>query len=326
MGELTAIIASTGAPQWTVPIPSKAAIRTAPAVDPAGNIIVGANDGNVYLFTSAGILSKTVALSGVPTSAAPANGHVYLASGNGTVYDFADSLATVVWSKSLPATTHSAPSVDTAANLLIIGDDGGNVTALNAATGAQVWQIHTGGAVTAQAAIQSGTVWIGSGDGTLYVLRETTGAVIWKAAADSAIVAGASVNGIGTVTFGTANGTLYQYTPTGQQVFAQPTVYGNTAIVGVSSITNNFFVETAGGIVAATRLDAGAPQFPFFEFSAGSPLMTAPTILDSAVYIAAGNGKLYAFTPYGKNPVPAAVHRAGPVITVTDGQWSCTPQ
>ena len=320
-GTLVAVNTNSGAPLWTYATPSKSPIRSSPAIDGNGNAIFGSNDGNLYILGPSGALIKTVALGGSLNSPSTDNGNVYITSTTGNLYDVAEPAGTIVWTKALGATSHSSPSYDSSANVVVVGDDAGNITAFDSTTGAQKWKVTTGGAVTGPPAIQNGKVIVGSADSRLYSIDETTGSVVWKFVADGAIGAGVALNGIGTISFGSSRGTLYLVSSAGTQLYAQTRVYHDHPIVGVSALENNTVAETSAGFVGITRLDAGLPQYPLFEFQSKSTFSTTPAIIDGAVYIAGNDGNLYAFTPHGVNPVPAL--KPGPVITITDA-WTCT--
>jgi outer membrane protein assembly factor BamB len=49
-----------------------------------------------------------------------------------------------------------------------VGSDDGNVYALDAATGAQLWTFTTGNVVGSSPAVANGVVYVGSQDGKLY--------------------------------------------------------------------------------------------------------------------------------------------------------------
>ena len=65
-------------------------------------------------------------------------------------------------------------------NVIYFGGDDGNVYAVDAATGRQIWKRATNGPVPATPAIANGTVYIGSYDGKFYALNAQTGALKWK--------------------------------------------------------------------------------------------------------------------------------------------------
>jgi outer membrane protein assembly factor BamB len=55
-----------------------------------------------------------------------------------------------------------------AKGVVFVGSNDGNVYALNAATGTQLWSFTTGGSVGSSPAVANGAVYVGSNDGNLY--------------------------------------------------------------------------------------------------------------------------------------------------------------
>ena len=64
--------------------------------------------------------------------------------------------------------------------VVYVGSEDHNVYALNATTGAQVWNFTTGGAVDSSPAVANGVVYVGSWDNNVYALNSTTGAKLWS--------------------------------------------------------------------------------------------------------------------------------------------------
>jgi hypothetical protein len=61
-----------------------------------------------------------------------------------------------------------------------VGSLDGNVYALNAKTGAKLWNYATGSGVWSSPAIANGVVYVGSGEGSFYALNAKTGAEMWS--------------------------------------------------------------------------------------------------------------------------------------------------
>ena len=322
-GTLSAVLTNSGGPEWTFTIPSQAMIHSSPAVDASGNVIFGADDGNLYILGPLGALVQTTALGGRLNSTALAGGEIYITSDNGNMYALADPTGAMQWTAPLSGPSHSSPAYDAANNIVVAGDDSGAVTALNATTGAQLWKVSTGGAVTANPAIINGTVVVGSNSGTLYDLNEKTGAQNFTFQADSAILDGPALFSLGQISFGTKNGTLYQLSGTGQLVYAQASsFFKNNGIVGVAAVPNNVASITTNGFLGLSRNNPA--ELPWsFQTGTTTSMNTTPAILDGALYVGAADGGLYAFTPHGVLPMTGV--RGGPVISVTDA-WTCTTQ
>lgn len=67
-----------------------------------------------------------------------------------------------------------------AAGLIYFGSDDGNIYAVDAATGRQIWKQATGGPAPTSPAIAEGMLYAGSYDGRFYALNARTGAIRWK--------------------------------------------------------------------------------------------------------------------------------------------------
>ncbi len=330
-GQMTAVITNTGVPAWSYTTSTGQPIRSSPAIDPSGNVIFGSNDGNLYMLSQSGALISALPLGGTLSSPALANDQTYVTSSNGHLYDVGDPSNALTWTASV-AGVPTSPAYDSVANIVVVGDTTGAVTAFNSTTGTQLWKITTGGLVTATPNIFNGAVYVGSADGNFYSINETSGAVNWKYAAGGAITGGSALLiaapacncGTTDIAFGDSNGTLYMVQPTGQLVFSQPGKYKGS-IIGVGDTGGNIVAETATGFIGATRLSGQSPSLDW-SFQSGSSLTTTPAIVDGTLYIGSNNGGFYAFTPHGANPAPASKLK-GAIVTVTDANaWSCAAQ
>ena len=64
--------------------------------------------------------------------------------------------------------------------MVYIGSDDDNVYALNATSGAKLWNYTTGSYVDSSPAVVGGVVYIGSDDGNVYALNAANGAKLWN--------------------------------------------------------------------------------------------------------------------------------------------------
>lgn len=318
-GVLTAVSTQAGSPIWSYTIPSGSPIRSSPAVDESGQIVFGANDGNLYVLNSSGTLMHTMALGGDLGPAAYANGDIVIASSTGTIYSIADSTWTTNWSANAGGTIAAAPAFDAHDGIVIVGTGGGNVIAYSAGTGRVRWTTTTGGAINS-IAISNRSVYVGSADGNFYAFTENSGSREFKSAADSGVNA-VDVGGGGNISFGTAKGTVYQTKPGGTRLFTQVGHYGNTPIVGLSSADANAVGTSQGGLIGVTR-EVGTEALNPWTYQTRGALGAPPAILNGTVYVGADDGNLYAFTPNGATP-QSTVRAGGAIITVK-GAWACT--
>src|SRR5579875_228466 len=319
-GVLSAVNIQSGSPAWTYDVPSGASIRASPAVDPSGNVIFGATDGNLYVVSSTGSLVKSISLGGNLTPPAVNDGTIVVASDSGAVYSIADGTWTTNWSVNAGAAVHSPPSFDPQNALVIFGTSGGAVVAVNSDTGARVWTAATGGAITGAPAIFNGAVYVGSADAHVYAYNETTGTSQWTFTADAPIQGGVAVGvyrGQTTVEFGTNSGSLYQLSSTGAQQLHEAGTYGKSAVVGFAAAEDSSFGTLTNGTIGMVRLSGGR-----WSFRTGGSLTAPPAILNGPVYLGAGNGNLHAFSPNAATPM-SVMQNGGAIVTVTSG-WTCT--
>jgi len=106
------------------------------------------------------------------------------------------------WSTSTPA-VHGGK--------VFIGSDDQNIYALNAATGAKIWNYTTKAAVWSSPAVADGKVFVGSLDHTLYALNENTGALIWSYNTSKSRIWPSPAVACGKVFVGSDNGNVYAF-------------------------------------------------------------------------------------------------------------------
>ena len=98
----------------------------------------------------------------ITSSAAVANGMVYVGSFDGTVYALDARNGTLAWSYQTGGAIWSSPEVVN--GVVYIGSTDDKVYALNAKSGVLLWTYSTGFYVYASPAVVNGVVYIGSGD------------------------------------------------------------------------------------------------------------------------------------------------------------------
>jgi outer membrane protein assembly factor BamB len=110
-------------------------------------------------------------------------------SGIALKYDFSGKK---IWSNSINNFTHSSPASD--GNLIVFGNDNGEITALNSKNGNLVYKKKIGAMFSAGAVISNSKILIGDDDGIFYSLHLTSGELIWKFETSSKIKSEAIVN------------------------------------------------------------------------------------------------------------------------------------
>jgi outer membrane protein assembly factor BamB len=178
-----------------------------------------------------------------------------------------------------------------------VGSTNGKVYALNAATGATVWTVTTGGQVRSSPAVAGGVVYAGSADGRVYALNAATGAVLWSVTIGGQVLDAPTVTD-GVVYIGSSNRRVYALNAAtgavlwsvtiGGQVLDAPTVTGGVVYVRGRD-GNAYALDAATGATMWTASIGGAPMFGF------PPSTSSPAVADGMVYVAGPyNGRLYA--------------------------------
>jgi outer membrane protein assembly factor BamB len=115
------------------------------------------------------------------SSAAVANGIVYVGSLDGHLYAFDATTGAPVWNAATGASICSSPAV--ADGAVYVGSGDGRVYAFDAETGAMRWATLAGyGAVWSAVTVADGLVYAGNTNGDMFAIKAKTGIVKWRAA------------------------------------------------------------------------------------------------------------------------------------------------
>ena len=315
-GTVSALYVPSGSPRWTYTISSKAAIHSSPLVDPSGQVIFGADDGNLYVLDANGNLVTSKSLGGKLLSPAYDNGNIVIANLGGTITSLSDPGFNVNWTATTGSGVTASPAYDAANNIVVVGTPGFKVIAYDATTGAVKWTATTGGTISG-VEISGNQVFAGSGDGKLYAYDEKTGAQNWATKGDGTAVTAVAMQGSGPG-FGTAGGSLYDVTKNGTIIHTR--IYpGSKPISGLSSADIDLFATTGTGDLELLRTNDGG-----WHFTAGTPFSAAPVVLDGMLFAGGKDGNLYALAPDDYSPPPQQSVKVGSVMVTVNG--SCSPQ
>lgn len=168
----------------------------------------------------------------------------------------------------------------------IVGSVDGNVYALAARDGREVWRVETDKPVRATAAVDGALGYVSGLDGNLYALDVANGNEVWRAStglgspsspvvADDLVIVGAQ----GLVAFSAATGEQRWEVELDQPVVSSPTFDGSTVYVGGND-----------GNVYAVGLD-GTKRW---EHPTGGAVQSSPAVADGVVYVGSTDGSLYA--------------------------------
>jgi outer membrane protein assembly factor BamB len=299
-GQLVAIDVHNGAPLWTWSLPSGAAIDGDPAVDPfKGLVFVGADDGTLdAVSTSTGKLVWSTSIGGDLAAPVYGDGEVYVTSSTGTVEAVVESTGAKSWAVVLGSAVSAAPSLDTVAATLVVGESNGTVSALATATGATEWTNSSVGAVTSATTISDGTVYFGSGD-SVEAVNEATGVEDWSFPTSGPVTDSPALANDGRwLLIGSGDGNLYDLETSNGSLIWKVAI--DHPIIGVATVNSMVVFDTSSGLVGAAR--TWAEPILLWKKQTGAGITSPPAIVDGTVYVGAGDWYLYAFTTYGQPP------------------------
>ena len=290
-GRLYCIDEEAGETLWTsgqIDATGYFGLSSSPLVYEGTVYALSASDGVLHAFTPEGIEPWSFSTGGAVgyfTSPAAAGGKIFVA-GNGSENNlFCIDAATHIaaWSTALPAAVKSTP---------VIGDGKVYVTtaerlyALDASTGAEVWNASLGG-TSSTPAVAGEIVIAGSSDG-LHAYDAGTGILLWDFP--------------------------------GAQVGVSPVVAGNLVYAATNERTGTVYaVDTRTGEEVWSYTLEAPGDGTFAAFYASSPAVS-----DGVLYIGAENNRLYAFGDGGL-PEPAFTGWSGTVMLTAGRTFTVTP-
>jgi len=298
-------------------------ITTTPAVGD-GLVYVGDQDGFVYAVdVETGEQQWRFETQGQVTAPAVFDGTVYVASGDGALHaiDATEGLSVDqdAWPVSVGSSLESAPAVATAAQsgrsepTVFVGNESGQVTAVDAETGVTSWtrSIENAARVPTAPAVLDGTVYVGSQgvggpqSGYLHALDAESGGEIWEFDTNGPVFGSPAVAGetvyVGSRSgllfgVGTANGTEQWSYDAGQQIQSAPAVADGTVYVGSLSS-------------AVIGVDATSGDEDW-TFETNQQVISNPAIADGALFVGSQDSFFYRLEAGAEggapNPTPAS--------------------
>jgi outer membrane protein assembly factor BamB len=222
----------------------------------------------------------------------------------------------------------SSPAVE--GGVVYTGSSDKNIYALNASTGALLWQYTTGRLIASSPAVAGGAVYAGSTDEKVYALDAGTGALLWTYNAGSEVRSGPAV-AHGRVYIADQDGELFALNATsgdlvwnyetGEEIVSSgPVVSGNTVYIrttggilyAIDGSTGTLLwnrpgadsVESAPAVASGTiyigdwdgtvsALDAGTGEM-LWNYTAGGPVRNSPSYANGIVYAGSSDGTIFA--------------------------------
>jgi outer membrane protein assembly factor BamB len=178
-----------------------------------------------------------------------------------------------------------------------VEQQGGNIYAFNASTGAKIWNYSTGGLIISSPNVMNGVVYIGSQDSNVYALNASTGAKIWNYYTNpSRLYGGGYFYGVqaspavadGVVYVGTVDGKMYALNAsTGRQIWE-----ANAFLVLSSAAITDGVVYVAGhSYISALSTTTGSQ---IWNFTTQNVINSSSAIVNGVVYIGSQDGNFYA--------------------------------
>lgn len=240
------------------------------------------------------VVDLQVAQTGEGLIAASRGGIVSLLNGKQTV-----------WSVDLKEAITSGVASNQSGSVAILGARSGKVVAINAQTGAIVWEKALPTSSPTPALVTNNRVLLSGNNGTLYGLDLQTGTAMWQFSTQNVDV---SVRGAAkplyldeqTALFGTADGRIHAINPVsgtplwtrrvgmatgGSAVERMSDVDGTPLVVG-----QHLYVTSFSGQLAAFDMSTGRPMFV-----GEIPSTKSPTILGETLVVTGVNGDVKAF-------------------------------
>ncbi len=177
-GTVKALSTSDGSVKWSGSVP--APIRGSMALSADGaSLFVATTAQEVLAIPSSGPQGGAVTtyyLDGQPLSspAVDSNNNMYITTTNGSVLAYSPGSPSPRWSFSIPGLIPSLTTPAISNGNVYFGAGNGTLYAVNASTGAQVWQDHTNSAIESSPAVSAnGYIYVGSDDGNFYIFDST---------------------------------------------------------------------------------------------------------------------------------------------------------
>ena len=275
-----------------------------PAVDAQlGLVFFGASDGTLdAVHVSTGNLAWSDSIGGNARAPAFSGGEIYVTSSSGAVEAIVESTGAVTWTHPLSA-MGGAAAVDLTGNFVAVGEAGGDVLGLNAATGATLWTYHDGGFhLLRRSSRPDASSW---GPVTTECRRsvETTGKLDWSfttsgAVEDSGSISGNRSGGVTALFIGSEGGYLYGLNAATGRLDLNVKV--GSPVMGVSTANGIAVIETAKGGISATRTWVSQLDW---TYSTAATLTTTPVLEDGSIYVSGTDGNVYTFSTEGQPPV-----------------------
>ena len=277
-------------------------IWSSPAVDSAGRVIFGSDDGTLYVLDTDGALERQFHSNGRISSspAVAVDGSLYFGSHDGYVYAL-DSEGTQLWSYQTGGWVRSSPAI-AADGTVYIGSNDGRLYALDGGSGALNWSFDTGDSVVSSPAIGAdGTLFFGSQNGRVYAVNPD-GSERWHYQTGDWVYSSPAIGADGTVYVGSYDGFLYALDPAEvpqhQRVIWSYNAgewIGSSPAIGTAG---HVYIGSRDGLLHAVNAETGQEIWTFDAGQGG--VYSSPAVGDDGtIYVGSYDRHIYAINPDG---------------------------
>jgi outer membrane protein assembly factor BamB len=244
------------------------------------------------------------------------NGVVYSGAQEGGFSSFNAKSGQLLWGYAYD--NQSASSIYVTSSAAVANDkvyfaESDQIYALNAATGAKLWNYSIGGDFWSTPAMANGIVYAGTGAyniGNVYALNATDGTKIWNYTTDASISSSPLVaNGI--VYISAYVGTVYALNATSGIKLWNSTTSSSAGSGAPSSspivVGNVVYIGSGNGNVYAFDATSGSK---LWNFTVGNTYLSSPAIDNGVLYIGSANGNVYSLRvspPSPSTPIPSVL-------------------
>jgi outer membrane protein assembly factor BamB len=176
-----------------------------------------------------------------------------------------------------------------ASGVVFVGSDDNKTYALNATTGKLVWSYAIGGRVYSSPAVAGGVVFVGSMDRQIYALNATTGALLWNYSTGGCVESSPAVAS-GVVFVGSDDGKVYALnSSTGTLVWSNGT---EGSIYSSPAVADGMvFVGSRDNSTYAFNATTGTL---LWTYKTGGMVLSSPTVAMGMVFVGSDDHKAYA--------------------------------
>jgi len=180
----------------------------------------------------------------------------------------------------------SSPAV--ANGVVFFTAEDGNVHALNASTGANVWSFYTGLALLSSPAVVNGVVYVGmpGNVGGVMALNANTGAKLWSFPVSANECSPTVANGV--VYIGGDGNTYALSANTGAKLWSYPVACANNAPAVANGVV---YTGSNDGNVYALNASTGAK---LWSYTTGDFVLSSPAVANGVVYVGSEDHNVYA--------------------------------